>query len=333
MKFISNQTLEQLLIEVANNKRLFAPVEEDGVLLYKLVNQIEEIVWDFQKPVKSIKEIYFPQTEHLMVFQKNNGDVSLKESFSAQPSVVFGVRSCDARGALVLDQVLIESKPEERYYQARRQNTILIGLACQRLGDMCFCTSVGGDPADSSGMDLMLHSIDGGYLVEVVSAAGENLLAGIHLEEVDQKHEVLEQPAQYQIPEQDLWKRSFHAALWSEAADRCLSCRICAYVCPTCRCFDVRDESISSQDGTEFSERIRCWDSCSGEVYRRIAGGHNPREAKADRLRNRIYCKLYYIKEQSGLLACTGCGRCIESCPVNVDITEIMGKLLEGEPV
>jgi ferredoxin len=28
-------------------------------------------------------------------------------------------------------------------------------------------------------------------------------------------------------------------------------------------------------------------------------------------------------------MACTGCGRCIDSCPVNIDITEIQSQLLE----
>ncbi len=115
-------------------------------------------------------------------------------------------------------------------------------------------------------------------------------------------------------------------------SERCLSCRICAYVCPTCRCFDVRDESVPSDNGHDTYERIRCWDSCAGEAYRRIAGGHNPRAAKGDRLRNRFFCKFYYYPEQYGPTACTGCGRCVDSCPVNIDITEILSHLVEVTP-
>ncbi len=107
-------------------------------------------------------------------------------------------------------------------------------------------------------------------------------------------------------------------------SERCLSCRICAYVCPTCRCFAVRDEALPTPG--QF-ERIRCWDSCAGENYRRIAGGHKPRAAKGERLRNRFLCKFYYYPEQYGLdgtVACTGCGRCVDACPVNIDITEVL---------
>ena len=42
------------------------------------------------------------------------------------------------------------------------------------------------------------------------------------------------------------------------------------------------------------------------------------------RLRNRFYCKFCYYPEDFGPLGCVGCGRCVVSCPVDVDITEVM---------
>ena len=35
----------------------------------------------------------------------------------------------------------------------------------------------------------------------------------------------------------------FEDPCWEQLGERCLSCRLCAYVCPTCRCFDLRDEA------------------------------------------------------------------------------------------
>jgi Fe-S oxidoreductase len=89
----------------------------------------------------------------------------------------------------------------------------------------------------------------------------------------------------------------------------------------------VRDEALPAAGQYE---RIRCWDSCAGENYRRIAGGHRPRAEKGERLRNRFECKFYYYPEQYGLsetVACTGCGRCVDACPVNIDITEVLTEL------
>jgi Fe-S-cluster-containing hydrogenase component 2 len=128
-------------------------------------------------------------------------------------------------------------------------------------------------------------------------------------------------------PDPTAWLEHFNAAYWQATAERCLSCRLCAYVCPTCRCFIIRDEP---QDQPGQYLRLRCWDACPGENYRRLAGGHRPRTQKGERLRNRFFCKFYYYSEQYGLdaaVACTGCGRCIDVCPVNIDITEVLSDL------
>jgi formate hydrogenlyase subunit 6/NADH:ubiquinone oxidoreductase subunit I len=116
------------------------------------------------------------------------------------------------------------------------------------------------------------------------------------------------------IAPKEFWPAKFNDDFWAETAERCLSCRICAYVCPSCRCFDVRDEALPGGNGQSNFERVRCWDSCNGIPYRRVAGGHNPRFMKNQRLRNRFYCKFYYFPLHYGPISCTGCGRCIDAC-------------------
>ncbi len=139
-------------------------------------------------------------------------------------------------------------------------------------------------------------------------------------------------PSSIPNPQSISWPAHFDDEYWARMSERCLSCRACAYVCPTCRCFIVRDEILpfeaaTGKPGNGQFERIRCWDSCEGENYRRTAGGHRPRAEKSERLRNRFFCKFYYYAEQYGLgqtSVCTGCGRCVDVCPVNVDITEVL---------
>ncbi|RLC69727.1 MAG: sulfite reductase, partial [Chloroflexi bacterium] len=91
------------------------------------------------------------------------------------------------------------------------------------------------------------------------------------------------------------------------------------------RCFDVADRVIEERAGFTRIERIRAWDACTSTNYRRAAGGHNSRPTKPGRIRNRFFCKFCYYPEDFGPLGCVGCGRCVVSCPVDIDIREVMG--------
>jgi ferredoxin len=218
----------------------------------------------------------------------------------------------------------------DSYYYHRRENTTIVGLACTTMAETCFCTSTGGAPDDPTGMDVIIYPLEDGYQVRVLTEKGEKIMnPEWEMQDAVWPNNSALQAPQFEIPEKDSWPAQFDDTFWAEMSERCLSCRICAYVCPTCRCFDVRDEPVHTSNGLNQFERIRCWDSCAGTVYRQIAGGHNPRSAKGERLRNRFFCKFYYYPEQYGPSACTGCGRCIDACPVNIDITEVIQHLQE----
>lgn len=322
MKRISKPDLVARLDQMAQQGGLVAPRNVDGVLLYRPVHLAGEIVWDFIRPVLSIREYFFARTEHMIRIEKIGNEVRLTETLPDEKLVIFGVRPCDARGLLALDALFLENPPADVYYARRRENTLLVGMACEYPGPTCFCTRVGGSLDDPLGMDVMLYPQGDEFGLQAVTPRGQALL---HTWGVDVPLEPASpRPANAKIPALDAWPPQFTDAFWQQFSERCLSCRVCSYVCPTCRCFDVRDEVVPTEDGSPVYERIRCWDACTGEPYRRVAGGHNPRPEKGIRLRNRFYCKYYYYPQQVGPLACTGCGRCVESCPVNVDITEVL---------
>jgi ferredoxin len=327
MNILTRAQLLGWLDSLAQERPLIAPKDVSGVILYRPVECSDEIAWGSTRPVMSIKEVFFPSTERLLTIEKIGQQINMIETLPEGEPVVFGVRPCDARGMQVLDALFIDTSPIDPYYARRRENSTLIGLACQEMGPSCFCTSVGGAPDDTSGMDIMLTEVSGGFAVQVLTKKGEALLQGLSLAEFqgELKSPSLGEP--FAQVKRDTWTARFNDEYWECMSERCLSCRICAYVCPTCRCFSVRDEALPAPG--QF-ERIRCWDSCAGENYRRIAGGHRPRAEKGERLRNRFMCKFYYYPEQYGLdktVACTGCGRCVDACPVNVDITEVLMEL------
>jgi sulfhydrogenase subunit beta (sulfur reductase) len=324
--FVSQEELNDWLDRIAAARNLIAPRDVSGVVLYRRVGKSSEIAETFTRPVLSVKEIFFPSTEQLFTIQKTGQEIHIEETFPGWETVVFGVRPCDARGVQLLDAVFLDTNPVDAFYARRRENTTLIGLACKKMGESCFCTSTGGAPDSADGVDIMLYETDGGYLAEAVTEKGRFLIPGSEWKETMVEPKPIETRGRFPVPERGVWTERFNDAYWAKMSERCLSCRACAYVCPTCRCFAVRDEMVKPG---EF-ERIRCWDACAGENYRRVAGGHKPRAEKSERLRNRFFCKFFYYPEQYGLgeaLACTGCGRCIDICPAGVDITEVLTDL------
>ena len=183
---------------------------------------------------------------------------------------------------------------------------------------------MGGAPDDPSHVDVLLTAVAGGYAVNAVTEKGQAIIGGLELRELtgDPPHPTLGQTVPVLPVGQ--WPGRFTDRYWDLLAERCIGCRICTYVCPTCRCFDVRDEVAERRTSYARYDRLRCWDACTGPNYRVTAGGHNPRPTKGTRLRNRFFCKFYYMSQDYGSTGCVGCGRCIEACPVNIDIVEML---------
>ena len=79
----------------------------------------------------------------------------------------------------------------------------------------------------------------------------------------------------------------------------------------------------------EKGARATVWDSCQSSGFTREASGHNPRESGADRVRQRLMHKFSYYPLTESRIMCTGCGRCISSCPTGRSILEEIRMLAE----
>ena len=77
-------------------------------------------------------------------------------------------------------------------------------------------------------------------------------------------------------------------------------------------------------DEVQRGERVRNWDTCMFRIYSQEASGHNPRPTKAERTRQRVMHKFAYWVDMVNEIGCTGCGRCVVNCPVNLDIRQIV---------
>ncbi len=325
MKYVTLDNLKKWLDDLAQEVDLVAPRDVDGHVLYRPVASSAEILFEYQRPELSAKEFIFPNTEVLLRIEKRRNEVKQEEVLPERKQVIFGLRPCDAHGFEVIDALFLEQEPPDKYYANHRQRTTLVGMACPQMWEGCFCTSFGSGPDDPSHLDVMLREVEGGYAVEVVTEKGAALVADLPLEErPGEPPPAVADGEQYPVVSPKQWREVFNDQIWMRHGERCLSCRICTYVCPTCRCFDLTDRVVEERPGLVRIERIRVWDACTSTNYRRAAGGHNSRPTKPDRIRNRFFCKFCYYPEDFGPLGCVGCGRCVVSCPVDIDIREIM---------
>jgi len=125
-----------------------------------------------------------------------------------------------------------------------------------------------------------------------------------------------------------LFARSLENAVWQDLDGRCLACGNCTTVCPTCYCFDVRDEfRIDLATG----RRIRAWESCQSEPFALVAGGENFRKSRGSRQRHRYYRKFAYPVEKYRRFFCTGCGRCSRACMAGIRLKETLTTLAWGQ--
>ncbi len=289
------------------------------------------------------KEVIFPQVQTLMTFEyvkapEDPGRVQLKleEPPEAGNALVFGARPCDVRGFFTFDRVFTEGPFVDNQYKDRREKTLFAVLLCREADEACFCSSVGSGPADTAGGDLWITPVEGGYVVEGLSERGGSYVqllgdpateeqaaaASRSQEEVSrQKVGSLDPSGVVQGQKDRFEDKDF----WRSMVNQCLGCGVCTYVCPTCYCFNITDEMRHSR-----GERMRSWDSCMFAVYTQEASGHNPRPTKLERYRNRVGHKFSYFPEKyDGMIACCGCGRCIRSCPVSIDIRKVVENLKE----
>jgi formate hydrogenlyase subunit 6/NADH:ubiquinone oxidoreductase subunit I len=320
-------------ILISDGCTVAAPVEEDGVLLFRPIASADRAILSPSGKTRwSPKEFLFPRSEKLYTFAVDGGSVRLSDPPKQETrQVLIGVRPCDAAGLAVLDRTFLGATPDS-IYGLRREHIVIISAGCADADPECFCTAVGGSPAGTEGSDLQIIPLDdvwllrsftekGGALVEPAakewtSASAKDLKK---VEELGQR--VADQIEQSPIKMEwgKLLEEGFEHPVWESVTEHCLSCSTCAYVCPSCTCFDMNHEG-SAWCGSQ----CRSWDACTYAMFTLHASGHNPRSNKSDRFRQRVLHKFAFTDNDQEYFRCVGCGRCVTLCPAGVDIVEVV---------
>jgi ferredoxin len=310
-------------VKAKGSKFAFGPLESAS-----------ELRLDYDVTLLPPKKYFFPQRETLFTYNLAGG-FTAKNPAEAKPTVIIGVHPYDIVALFHMDEIFRETKSDP-YYFDKRKSSIIIGVNIQKMSKWNFSDFMGSATVDY-GYDLMLTDLGSRYAISVGSQKGGELLSKYAKNVQDalardiqlvgqKKREIMGMSKQKfdfspeLIPEL-LEKVYEESGFWEEHSEKCLACGSCVLVCPTCYCFDVKDNPDLS---LEQGERIRTWDGCLLEDFAKVASGENFRPTRPTRYRHRYFKKGKYLFDRFGFISCVGCGRCSSNClpdianPVNL---------------
>lgn len=333
---IEKNNLSALIDMLTSDYNLFGPVKANSLVKFARIKSVNDMNLDFSNTDESAKGIFFPQSDTIFNFE----DDKIENPFNKDKAIaIFGIRPCDAKSFLILNKAFNNGGVDDSYWNERYTDAMIFTIGCNTPSQTCFCNWVNQGPFNKEGTDIFLTDVGDAYIVESCSPKGDDFLENltkISLQNPDEddlnKVNKIKQDAEYLLSEKAdisslktvLDNLLLDSPLWNEISAKCLSCACCTYLCPTCHCFDIQDEK---EPGINKGRRIRIWDSCMFPLFTKEASGHNPRPTVRERIRQRIMHKFNYFVEHFGEIACVGCGRCVKSCPVNLDIRDVIKRI------
>jgi ferredoxin len=297
------------------------------------LSSADDLRLDYDVTLQPPKKYFLPPVETLVTYEVGDGYSS---QLDCEQFVLVGVHPYDMVAINQLDELFRQDNYDCHYF-ARRENATIVACDVVRPSKNVFASSM-GTATVKEGYDVLLTDIGDSYLAEAATEKGKNLLAGAAgateagKEDLKKRQQVWDNNktglnkhklnCDYSyLPK--LLERAYNHPVWEEKAQTCFSCGSCNLVCPTCYCFNIQDDV-----GWDLmtGKRERAWDSCLLDGFTKVAGGHEFRKKRANRLRHRLYRKGKYVPEKIGskIPACVGCGRCVGAClpdianPINV---------------
>ena len=338
-KILEKEQIKQFHEDLARYYNFYAPTKVKGNIVFKKITNPEDIELSYLNSKIPPKEILFPRMETLFSYKLDEKNVEIEPRTDLEEkNIIFGIRPCDAYSFKLLENFFNFGQFKDDLFLKKKENTIVIGLGCNSPRATCFCTSLDydGHPHRKDDVDIFLTDLGEKYLVNPISDKGKAIvdklawLSEANEGDVQKAVELSNEAESQMCTELDLENTAeildpnFNHPLWKEVSENCLGCGTCTYLCPTCTCFDVVEEVDHYNDK---GKRVRLWDTCQFCLYSLETSGHNPRNSKIERCRNRVLHKFSYYPKNYDMIGCVGCGRCIHLCPVNNDLREIIKKI------
>ncbi|PIZ99691.1 MAG: hypothetical protein COX77_00810 [Candidatus Komeilibacteria bacterium CG_4_10_14_0_2_um_filter_37_10] len=322
---MQNQEVLKLFKYLLKKYKIFGPVKEsDGVINIKQLKVATEADYSGKIPIESYKRFFLSEQESLFYFR--NGRWQLSSQLTDKVAL-WCLNILDLQAVGLTDLIFTD----DIYYQKRRKNSLLIGY------------SVGAPAAELDYEQFHMEKIDNilehipfdiflekdnidQFKIYTGSALGQRIVraAGILFSERIKFAGMVKEkgPDQIMLKNQKIIEQSLDDPIWLELGKTCTACGKCTAVCPTCFCFELKDQSENSK-----VIRTRCSSDCFQKDFARVAGDHNFLATSSEKIRFWYEHKFSRIPERYQMPGCVSCLRCHQVCPVDINIIQIWQRL------
>ncbi|MDU4788410.1 MAG: anaerobic sulfite reductase subunit AsrA [Clostridium paraputrificum] len=328
---LSFQEVNTLFEDLKKEYKIYAPkrfkkqgrYSDTDIIKYDEVSTVEEIEFK-EKSHYPVKEVITPITQTLYYFTE---DEFRESSIGHNKKILIFARPCDINAQRRQDMIYLHNGNfEDTFYKRIRERVKFICIECVDGFDTCFCVSMNSNKTDDYSLAVRFN--ESSLLFDVKDKEFSKFFNDKTEEEFELKF-IEENEAKVTIPEindKEILIKLKNHPMWDEYNKRCLGCGSCTIACSTCSCYTTRDIVYDSLG--KIGERRRVQASCHIDGFDEMAGGHNFRTTKADKMRYKVLHKIHDYKAQFGNEhMCVGCGRCTDRCPEHISITATINKV------
>ena len=328
---LSFQEVNTLFEDLKKEYKIYAPkrfkkqgrYSDTDIIKYDEVSTVEEIEFK-EKSHYPVKEVITPITQTLYYFTE---DEFRESSIGHNKKILIFARPCDINAQRRQDMIYLHNGNfEDTFYKRIRERVKFICIECVDGFDTCFCVSMNSNKTDDYSLAVRFN--ESSLLFDVKDKEFSKFFNDKTEEEFELKF-IEENEAKVTIPEindKEILIKLKNHPMWDEYNKRCLGCGSCTIACSTCSCYTTRDIVYDSLG--KIGERRRVQASCHIDGFDEMAGGHNFRTTKADKMRYKVMHKIHDYKAQFGdEHMCVGCGRCTDRCPEHISITATINKV------
>lgn len=297
--------IDHLLDYLVSHYESYGPVFDGEKTTFQKIESSSEIKLFSQLTISSFKSALFGNL------------INVEKLSPSRKIALIGLSNCDI---WALDYFLDQFKNTDLLPE--RKNIIVVGCECKPTKS-CFCYVLGTNrPADfdfflqkekENRISVFTKGEKAGKIFKTLGLENKNAkLREITLDE--------EQGSLWEIKKLSKIIEKKDQLLWQSISNNCFACGACAVACPLCFCFH---QSFDTDIDGNTHQSIK-WDSCFNKDFAEIQHRFDLRPKNVDRYYNWYHHKFVrsYFKNKYPL--CTGCGRCIDACPANLNIKNIL---------